>query len=168
MKHEGDPGTTSFLGKGRLSKSELRFEVLGALDETQAALGIARASANNQGNVDLLYKLQKAIPLAMAEAAADFENVKKFEIITSKHVAWLDDEIERLEQKGIKPDGFLIPGESQPGAFLDLARTIARRAERQLVRLSESGAINNPNLLAFFNRLSLLLFYLEIVEEKSR
>lgn len=166
-RHEGDGGKTGFLGKGKLSKSGLRFETLGSLDEAQAALGLVRSGTQNKNVARIIFEVQTRIPMVMAEAAADLETVKKLKTISSADSTWIDDQVKLLEQSLKIPNGFIIPGSNESGARIDLARTVVRRAERNLVRMHESGELNNPTLLVFWNRLSLLLFYLELAEENS-
>ena len=79
----------------------------------------------------------------------------------------MEDQIEHLEKIVVLPREFIIAGESVASAALALARTIVRRAERRTIALFEAGEINKPLLIAYLNRLSSLIFLLEVYEASS-
>ena len=163
----GDKGTTSLLTGERVKKSSLQVEAYGIVDETNSALGIARASATKPDVAPTILKIQKMLALLMAELASN-PNDKNNRYITKEHVTELEALIDQFDQK-LKPlKCFILPGDSMSGAFLDLARTTARRAERQVLRLfetpSEGSIIEDNNILTVLNRLSDLCFILSRVE----
>jgi cob(I)alamin adenosyltransferase len=153
----GDDGSTGLLGEGRVSKADSRIEALGTVDEATAALGVARATCQSS---------ERDCYGVMAEVAANAENAEKFRTIDQIRVAWLEEQTDRLSQIVQIPRDFILPGDSQAGASLDMARAIVRRAERRLVELSEGGLISNPELLRYMNRLSSFCFLLELYENQ--
>jgi cob(I)alamin adenosyltransferase len=158
----GDNGTTSLLTGERVKKSCLRVDAYGTVDEANSALGLARASASKQDVQKTILKLQKMMPLLMAELASG-KNEKKY--ITIEHVAELENMIDEFSKK-LEPC-FIIPGDKISSAFLDLARTTIRRAERETIRLVENEEQDNykdNNVLPFLNRLSDLCFVLSRFE----
>lgn len=164
--HAGDSGETGYLGEGRLPKSALRFDTLGSMEEVQALLGIARVFSHDPEVKQYYLEIQMLIPMAMAEVASDLEHVKKIKTVSVEQVHWLEAQVCLLKEKITIPDEFIIPGKTKGGAFCDLARAVARRAERNLVRMQQCGELRNPQLNKFWNRLSLFLYYLELAEDQ--
>ena len=160
---KGDDGTTGWLGKGRLPKNHDRIEALGSLDESSAALGLARSAVRGPQTAGLLVEAQRDLYLLMAEVSAGPEDAERFRFPADR-VAWLEQQIAILEKDVPAPEGFILPGDSPAGAALDLARTIVRRAERRVVMLVRQGHVTNPTILQYLNRLSSLLFVLELAE----
>lgn len=162
----GDDGSTGLLGKGRVSKADPRIETLGAIDETTAALGVARAVCRSVEAAQLLVSIQRDLYNLMAEVAATEENVEKFRSIRAEHVAWLERHTDQISQMVELPREFIVPGDTPAGAALDVARTVVRRAERRLVRLSEQQLLSNPAILQYMNRLSSFCYVLELLENQ--
>ncbi len=162
----GDDGTTGLLGKGRVPKSDSRIEALGTLDEASAALGLARAAVVDARCGPLLLQSQRDLYLLMAEVASTAENAGQFHFEAAR-VEWLEHEIEQLEKTVGMPEEFIIPGDSLGGAALSVARAVVRRAERRLVELTGRDKDANPALQHYLNRLSSLLFVLELVENQA-
>jgi cob(I)alamin adenosyltransferase len=160
----GDEGTTGLLGEGRVPKFDHRIEALGAVDEATAAMGLARASAQADATAALLLEAQRDLYQLMAEVGATPENAAKFRRIDDARVRWLEEQTDRLEQSTQLPREFIVPGDVPASAALALARTIVRRAERRVVALFHAGGLENQSLLAYLNRLSSLIFMLELAE----
>lgn len=163
----GDEGFTGLLGEGRVPKYDAVMEALGAVDETSACLGLARSLCQSAEVREMVKTIQRQLYGVMAEVAATPENAEKFRSITAEHVAWLEEQTARVQQLAPPPKEFILPGDSQSGAALDLARTVARRAERRVVELAHNKWIQNPELLRYLNRLSSLLFVLELYENQQ-
>jgi cob(I)alamin adenosyltransferase len=160
----GDDGTTGVLGENRLPKYHPRMETLGALDEASAALGLARSQSKIPETGNLLKDIQRDLYFMMAEVAATPENVGQFQIMAPRRVQWLESQVDAIVAMAPIPTEFILPGDTIPGAALDLARTIVRRAERHVAKLLDSGEIENRVLLLYLNRLSSLCFALEVYE----
>ncbi len=163
----GDDGTTGLLGEGRVAKTHPRIEALGALDESTATLGLARAQARDPRCEGILLEVQRDLYKLMAEVAATSENADKFHVIDAARVDWLEAQIESLSAAMTMPREFILPGDSLAGATLSLARAVIRRAERRVVELVEVKEISNPDLGRYLNRLSSLCFVLELVENAA-
>jgi cob(I)alamin adenosyltransferase len=163
----GDDGTTGLLGEGRVRKTHPRIEALGALDESTATLGLARAQARDPRCERILLEVQRDLYKLMAEVAATSENADKFHFIDAARVDWIESQIEALAATVTMPHEFILPGDTLVGAALSLARAVIRRAERRVVELSDAQEISNPELGRYLNRLSSLCFVLELVENAA-
>lgn len=162
---EGDDGTTGLLGKGRVKKYHPRPAAYGDVDEAQAALGMARAVITDAGAANVILQVQRHLYHLMAELAATAEAAAQFRTIDESHVAWLAEQTDAYGARIKLPPEFTIGGDSVPGAALDFARTVVRRAERGVVRLLDEGYIENRHLVSYLNRLSSLLYVLSRYED---
>jgi cob(I)alamin adenosyltransferase len=162
----GDDGSTGRLGKGRLPKNHILIEAVGTIDEASSALGLVRAQITSREIGELILKVQKDLYHIMAELSATPENVAKFRQIEDAHLAWMEAEIERLQETVELPGEFIVPGDTLAGASFSLARTIARRAERRVAELHQLEPVENPAILPYLNRLSSLCFVLELHENQ--
>ena len=167
---KGDDGTTGLLFGGRVRKDSWRIELNGAVDEAQAAMGVARAETprGSEAN-ERLVALARDLYVLMAEVATAPENRHKLTagstLVTEDMVAGLEAGIDDLLSRFEMPSDFVVPGENRAAAALDLARTIVRRAER----IAASGQVSDPSaepgrapdrslVGAYLNRLSDLLW----------
>jgi cob(I)alamin adenosyltransferase len=164
---KGDDGLTGWIGKGRLKKYELRFNALGSLDETTASLGLARGLSTDQKVKEILLHIQRDLSGMMGEVAADPEMAERFRTIHAEQVAWLEQQADEITELVEAPRSFLMSGDTPGGGALDMARAVSRRAERYVVELSDQGGLKNSFITAYLNRLSSLLFVLELFELKS-
>jgi len=161
----GDKGYTDLLG-GRVPKYAPRPETLGAIDEATSSIGFARSLASSERTQSILIDVQRDLYLMMAELAFTPEVHQKRYHVTAEHVLRIEAETDALEADVPLPPHFILPGDSQGGAALDVARTIVRRSERLAVRLIHDGEVENEQLLAYLNRLSSLLFILARFEDQ--
>jgi cob(I)alamin adenosyltransferase len=165
----GDDGTTGLLYGGRVSKADLRTEAYGTTDEAVATLGAARVFIADGHLADLVLHLQRELFVAGAELATATGNAGRLvpgeTCVSAAMVADLEARIDQYTGRIRMPEEFVVPGESQGAAFLDLARTIVRRAERRVVELAAAEPGLNPELIRWLNRLSDLLFVLARYEE---
>jgi cob(I)alamin adenosyltransferase len=164
----GDDGTTG-LGSGeRRKKYDLRVAAYGTLDEANAAIGIARlhtANDTSQEGLALDAALSR-IQNDLFDVGADLTMPGKGKgpggarlTVTQAQVAWLEDEIDRLNAELEPLKSFVLPGGSPAAAYLHLARTICRRAERLIAELKDKPGENvGDAVLQYVNRLSDLLF----------
>jgi cob(I)alamin adenosyltransferase len=159
----GDDGTTGLAAGPRRMKCDIRVEAYGAIDEANAALGMALLHAG--GDPDLgtvLTRIQNDLfDLGADLATPDTGETVAWEplrIVTSQ-VDWLEAEIDRFNAALDPLNSFILPGGSALSAHLHLARTIVRRAERLMVALAATeGEIVGPEALKYANRLSDFLF----------
>lgn len=163
----GDDGSTGLLGEGRVPKYHPRMEALGAIDEATAALGLARSFSRAKQTAPLLIEIQRDLYHLMAEVAATPENAPRFRTLEPGRIQWLESQADAISALAPIPKEFILPGDSQAGAALSLARTIVRRAERRVTELLDAKEIENPILLQYLNRLSSLCFALELLENLS-
>lgn len=168
----GDSGETDLLFGKRIAKTSLRVEALGCVDELNAALGVARASGANPEWIALIDTLQeKLIGLMGQLATLPEDDVRyretKFPLITDADVDWLTAEGHKYEGRGIRFTGWARPGAEgcHARAAVDFARSVARRAERAILRLHESCEPVPENVRLFFNRLADVLWILARVEQ---
>jgi cob(I)alamin adenosyltransferase len=151
----GDKGLTSLYTGERVNKNCLRVQTYGAIDEADSALGIARAFVEVDDVREKIFSAQKLLPRLMA----DFASLNQEPLITFDDVKNLETEMDALENSLPPLREFIIPGNSKGGAFLDLARTSTRRAERLACELSKSEPVHEVDKI-FLNRLSDYCFLL--------
>ena len=165
----GDDGTTGLLYGGRVDKSGDRTESYGAVDEAVAALGMARAVIADRALADLVLRLQRELFVVGSELSTDTRNAPKLRPgvtkVTAEMVDGLEELIDEYTARVRMPEEFIVPGETQSSAFLDLARTIVRRAERRTVALERAGGLVDRESVRYLNRLADLVFVLARYEE---
>lgn len=158
----GDDGTTGLVDGSRLSKSSARVRAYGEVDETNAVIGLVRLHLENQNLDAMLARIQNdlfdlgadlATPLP-AKGEADSEYALR---ILPEQATRLEQELDSLNADLEPLTSFVLPGGSPPAAYLHQARTVSRRAERTVVEMMESEAVNKA-ALTYLNRLSDFLF----------
>lgn len=161
----GDRGETSLLSGERVSKSNLRIEVCGNLDESNAALGLAKAFAQNEPMRGMISTIQKELVILAAELASTnpSHHAKRIEV---EHIARIEKWIKDLQKEVPLPRRFVDPGANPVSAALDLARSVIRRTERSMVMLQEAGEAERAEALKYINRLGCLLYTLARHAEK--
>jgi cob(I)alamin adenosyltransferase len=165
MVWRGDFGYTDLLDQRDVPKYDLRLEVLGTLDEASSALGVARATTPNERTRALILEIQCDLCWMMSELAATTEEARPEIHITEERADWLIAVMEELQAEVPWEPGFVAPGDSTSGGFVQLARAIVRRAERLVTRLDHQGGLHNPWIIAYLNRLSALLYVLARCED---
>jgi cob(I)alamin adenosyltransferase len=165
----GDDGTTGLLYGGRVDKSDPRTEAYGTTDEAVAALGMARVFIADSLLADLVLRLQRELFVVGAELATATENSHKLRPGTTKVTAEMVDALEEVIDDYVArirmPEEFIVPGESRGSSFLDFARTVIRRAERQTVAMDRAGLLSDGQVVRYLNRLADLVFVLARYEE---
>jgi cob(I)alamin adenosyltransferase len=149
----------------RVSKIHPRMEACGAVDELNAAIGVARACTADEFVGPKLLKIQKELVLLMGEVATAREDLERyrgdgFEMIVPGMPQVLEGWIKEIEAQKVSFKGWATPGGTPQAAALDMARSIARRAERRVQALFESGELENRLLQVYLNRVSDLLWLL--------
>jgi cob(I)alamin adenosyltransferase len=160
---QGDDGTSGLVTGARRSKADLRFEAIGTVDETNAAIGMARLHAAALGaEIDaILGRVQNDLFDLGADLATPEEPKRGPALrISETQVHRLESEIDRLNAALTPLRSFVLPGGTPAAAALHLARTICRRAERLVVGLRDHGDPVSPAALSYVNRLGDLLFVL--------
>ncbi|CAN7434253.1 cob(I)yrinic acid a,c-diamide adenosyltransferase [Ensifer sp. 1H6] len=159
----GDNGTTGLVSGPRRLKSDLRVDAYGAVDETNAFVGLARQHTADVADLDAtLMRIQNDLfDLGADLATPDTGEKPEYEPlrIVASQVTWLETEIDRLNADLEPLRSFVLPAGSAASAALHVARTVARRAERQMVALAQLEAeIVSREAIAYINRLSDFLF----------
>jgi cob(I)alamin adenosyltransferase len=159
----GDGGTTGLMYNRRVPKTHARVEAYGTVDELNAALGLARASATEDFVRDNLFWIQKSLVDVMGELSVTPEDLPRYAkdghlSVTPAMTAKLDALVKEIEAQKISFHGWATPGATQNSAALDVARTVCRRAERRVCALREAGELKNAEIIIYLNRLSDLLW----------
>jgi cob(I)alamin adenosyltransferase len=140
---KGDDGTTGLLYGGRIPKDDVRAAVYGTLDEVVSVLGLARAAGVSGRVEEVVVRIQRELFVVGAEIATAEQNRGKLEPGISKVTPDMTEraeaDIDALTAEHPLPQEFVLPGETASSAALDLARSVARRAERQVVSLDRAG-----------------------------
>ena len=159
----GDGGETSLGDGSRAPKTDPRFEAMGAVDELNAALGMARRALWEEGEKSLgeeILKIQNDLFDLGADLSVPTADKKKRLRIEKKHWLWLEKAMEPLLKDLAPLRSFILPGGTKSASWLHIARTLARRAERRMLSLQgggKKGGVNEAALI-YMNRLSDYLF----------
>ena len=162
----GDAGTTALMYGRRVPKNHPRVEATGAVDELNAALGVARAAGPADPFItDNLLAIQKDLIVLMGELGVQTEDLKRYFSdgylpVAAEMTARLETLVNRIEAQNISFKGWATPGATKASAALDLARTICRRAERRVCELKFTGEVHNGEIVIYLNRLGDLLWLL--------
>ena len=159
----GDNGTTALMYGRRVAKNHPRGEAYGTVDELNAALGLARATAEHDFVRANLLAIQLDLVILMGELAVANEDLERyvkggFTLVTPTMTAKLDVLVKEIESQNVSFKGWATPGATQNSAALDVARTVCRRAERRVCDLQTAGEMKNDEIIIFLNRLSDLLW----------
>lgn len=163
----GDRGRTDLSSGERVSKSSERIEAYGTVDELNSLVGVCRSFTDNKE--EELEEIQNELHILQAELANREPDTK----VTQENIDRLEDKCDYYQDKCPPLTSFVLAGGTESAAQLHNARSVARRAERRIVRLDQDEELREE-VLAYINRLSDLLFlmarhenYLEDVDEKS-
>ena len=158
----GDEGLTSLFTGERIEKDSPRVAAYGEIDEINSVLAIARNFSEVPEIRQKIFEVQKILPRLMADLAS----LNRPARITDEDIKNLEESIDILDKNLPPLKSFVIPGDTKAGAFLDLARTVTRRAERRLQSLSRLEAVYDADRI-FLNRLSDFCFMLMRMEDFS-
>jgi cob(I)alamin adenosyltransferase len=158
---KGDDGTSGLFYGGREPKTSPRFDAIGAVDEAQAAIGLARAELAGRADVDeVLVTVERDLWVLMAELATDDANRHKLDagttLVGPDMVERLEAMVTDVSSRFELPKEFVVPGQDRASALLDVARTVVRRAERATAAVAAADA----HVIPYLNRLSTLLWAL--------
>ena len=165
----GDRGQTRLLFGQVASKADLRVEAYGTIDELNSFLGVARAVCDDAAICEHLERFQRETFVVGAELATPTERLSSLkQRVDDAMIAALDETVTTIELIPGLLDDWALPGATAAGAAIDVARTVARRAERTAVRLYDAGEIPDTTVLRYLNRLSDVLWLLGRSYEISR
>jgi len=160
----GDDGTTALVSGPRRKKDDLRVQAYGAVDETNSFIGLARTHAAKLARFDsILSRIQNDLFDLGSDLATPVSNSEETRTplrISQKQIDWLENQIDQLNQDLDPLTSFVLPAGTPLAATLHVARTVARRAERDCFALITKEPDTAPNTLIYLNRLSDLLFVL--------
>ncbi|MDP8998779.1 MAG: cob(I)yrinic acid a,c-diamide adenosyltransferase [Myxococcota bacterium] len=156
----GDDGTTGLFGGGRVSKTSTRVGAYGTVDETNAAIGLGRATVLDGSMDEVLARVQEDLFTLGAELACvpGRENKLGMALLGEADIARLERAIDDADGACSPLKSFVLPGGSPQAAALHVARTVCRRAERAVLEIDD--AVPRRELVVYLNRLSDLLFAL--------
>jgi cob(I)alamin adenosyltransferase len=157
---KGDKGLTSLIGGVKVSKSNLRINSYGTVDELNSFIGVVIDSYREEHAASVLYNIQNLLFTIGSHLASDpVKSKMKLPSITEDHVSALEKEMDRMNEILPPLTHFILPGGNLPSSYCHVARTVCRRAERLVVELSESEPVE-PIIIKYLNRLSDYLFVL--------
>lgn len=162
----GDQGTTSLFGGTSIEKSHIRLHAYGTVDELNSVLGMSLANEMSQRGREIVTEIQTQLFILGADLATPQTKKTKINRIGTSEIETLEDWIDELETELPPLTSFILPGGVHSGAFLHLARTVCRRAERHAVELKKIDTVTGESII-YLNRLSDLLFVLARFENKN-
>lgn len=156
----GDDGTTGLFGGARVPKASARVSAYGTVDETNAAIGLARAMSPGEAIDAVLALVQPDLFAIGAELACvpGRESKLSIDLVGPLEIARLEAAIDEADAACPRLDSFILPGGSSAASALHLARTVCRRAERAVLAMDDAAP--RPEVVIYLNRLSDLLFAL--------
>jgi cob(I)alamin adenosyltransferase len=162
----GDAGQTRLVGGQKVAKNSLRIEAYGTVDELMACLGLARTALDSPEAPPAAAELAKILSRVQNElfnlgsdlATLPENRHPKQPVIEERHVLALEKEIDTWNEDLSELRSFVLPGGGWVAAYLHLARTVCRRAERRVVELAAAGEAVSPFVIPYINRLSDALF----------
>jgi cob(I)alamin adenosyltransferase len=155
----GDRGDTSLYGPKRVQKDDPRVEAYGTIDELNSVIGVIISASRDRALSSSLKEVQRMLFVAGGDSATEMGGRQRVPRIGPSNTKRLEELTDELLAKLPPLSNFILPGGSQAGSMLHVARSVCRRAERRLVTASKAHEMN-PELLPFFNRLSSYLFNL--------
>jgi cob(I)alamin adenosyltransferase len=170
----GDDGTTGLLYGGRVPKDDPLTEAYGTVDEAVAALGVARSALGRAGLLDLadlVLRYQRELFVVGAELATNPERRDRLADgvtrVSEEMLIAVEAELASREAQIEMPREFVVPGETESSAALEVARTVIRRAERRVVSLQRDSLIESQWLVPYINRVADLLWVLARAAEQA-
>lgn len=161
----GDKGSTSLFDNVRVSKDDIRVESYGTIDELGAFLGLAKNYVDDKDLFDKIYKIQNKLFTVAANLATEDSN-KVMHKIVEEDIKDLEDMVDYYMGGLGNPTGFIVNGSGKKSAYLHVARTVCRRAERNIVTLTRHAEID-PLVVKYVNRLSDAIYAMARYSEEN-
>lgn len=156
----GDGGTTSLIGGTRLSKSHVRIEAYGTVDELNCYIGLLRDLPVNEFRRELLKEIQDRLFTVGSHLASESGQTKKIlPDLLDEDIILLENEMDSIDAIVPKLRAFVLPGGHQSVSFCHVARTVCRRTERAVIKLAQEEEVEEI-VIRYLNRLSDYLFML--------
>jgi len=155
----GDKGFTDLSFRKDISKDSVEIRAIGDLDELVSLLGLIRTRTSLRKDKSVIERIQHTIYMIVSEIAVGVEKKEHLgELLREEESEWIKSLVYTLEEKVRPRSCFHLPGDNELSALFDVARTVARRAERSVVGLFQKDKITNENILAYLNCVSDVLF----------
>lgn len=156
----GDKGTSIMMGGTILSKSDIKIEACGNIDELNAWIGLLADYTINEHHVPVLREISTMLFNIGANVMVDGESTfAKMPPLYDEDITMLENEIDKMNEKLQPIRNFILPGGHKEVSFAHIARTVCRRAERTVVKMAESQEVED-HIIKYLNRLSDYLFTL--------
>jgi cob(I)alamin adenosyltransferase len=156
----GDKGQTSLLGGTRVPKHHIRIEAYGTVDELNSFLGLIRDQETDEHSTSVLLEIQDRLFTIGSSLASDPEKSKvKIPVLDEKDILFLEGEIDKMNEILPEMRSFILPGGHPTVSYCHISRCVCRRAERNIIALSEESFVNDL-VVKYLNRLSDYLFVL--------
>ena len=157
---KGDKGRTTLLSGERVSKSDIKIECNGSIDELNSFIGFLKSNLKDELSKEFLHNIQLNL-LTISSNISGGQNYKNHDLlqIGNGEVEKIENEIDRMESKLQVLDHFIIPGENSISSLCHIVRTVCRRVERNLVRLKAKEPVDS-DILSYLNRLADYFFLL--------
>jgi cob(I)alamin adenosyltransferase len=156
----GDKGQTGLVGGSRISKSSIRIEACGTIDELNAWMGLLGDYTINAPHVSVIREIQERLFTIGANIMTEpGKLISKVPLLLESDIDLLEKSIDKINEQLEPMRFFILPGGNKEVSFAHVARTVCRRAEREVVRLSEQEPVNDL-IVIYLNRLSDYLFVL--------
>ncbi len=157
----GDKGKTSLVGGVRISKSDIRLEAYGTVDELSSHLGLLIAQLGDCADSDTLLRVQNMLFTVCSHLATDQSKtpLSPSARLSAEEVTFLEQQVDTINALLPEPQGFVLPGGCPSAAQAHICRTVCRRAERRIIALSDTATVDTE-ILQYMNRLSDYLFVL--------
>lgn len=157
--HTGDKGQTSLVGGTRVSKTHLRLEAYGTVDEFSSHLGLLCAMLTDEHDKQFIINIQQTLFDLSTILATEPESRYQPKPLAASLITEIENEIDQIQATLLQLRAFIIPGGTQASAQAHVCRTVCRRAERRILSLAETVSVDDI-LLQYMNRLSDYLFVL--------
>jgi len=157
----GDSGTSGLIGGTRVSKDDIRLEAYGCIDELNSFLGLLLTECKDQDDTGFVRKIQNQLFSIGSFLATDqaVSTLKILEPVTDEMIQAIESEIDHIVSLLPEIKQFVIPGGNKPAAICHICRTVCRRAERNVIKVSKVYTVQQ-NMIIYLNRLSDYLFVL--------
>lgn len=164
----GDRGLTDLIFKKRISKNSPEIWALGDLDELMTQLGIVKVKLRSKKDREIIGKMQEAIHMISSEIAIGPDTrMKDVSFLSGKDLSWMESVIFEYEKNIHITHWFHLPGKNEAAAFIDMARTVARRAERSVLRLFHDRIDEKGLMLSYMNCISDVLYLMAREKEEG-
>ena len=160
----GDNGSTFLLFCEKVAKNDIRVECYGTIDECISFLGLAYSVSTEKNISEIIIKIQRNLFILSTEIACPKEKYNrlktKYKTTKKTMIDQLEKSIDKYQKLIPEINYFVLPGSSELSSYIDISRTICRRAERIAVSIENMNLLNNKMILSYLNRLSDLLYTL--------